>query len=288
MDKENYPLSKNINIPKPLKVDKSLSFIGQSKKLLANNPTLQKDRYLNKASYQEYKQSLANFFPKVQLSAQGGQSKVQNFSTSNKKVKLMLTDASAIASWNIFNGFKDYNKARSAKVGYHAMKDNYSYDKSDLTLQLVQSELDLELYERLLANDQSNVKVHQKIWDLVSKRSKKGYDRISARKHALSRLSLAKTHVLSDEQSLSDAKVLYEKLVGYKPSRILKLPEVKRSDLPVDAHMALLGASDNNLNLKSKYKSYLQSRYNSSESRSEFFPKIDLVASASVGRISVV
>ena len=66
------------------------------------------------------------------------------------------------------------------------MKD-IIYDKSDLTLQLVQSELDL--LTRLLAND-------QQCWftrdlGLISKRSV-SYDRISARKHALSRLSLLK------------------------------------------------------------------------------------------------
>ena len=48
--------------------------------------------------------------------------------------------------------------------------------------------------------------------------------------------------------------------------------------------MALLGASDNNLNLKSKYKAIFSPDIIVASLGQNFFPKIDLVASANHGK----
>ncbi len=185
---------------------------------------------------------------------------------------------SLILRQNIFNGFSTHEQVNHQKMRTLAAGYSYLEKANDVTLQTIQVYIGLLKEKDVLDNSALNVKHLTILYGRVSKAYNAGLTTLSEMTKIQSSLSLAKSNQLVQHNRLANAMFNFRRVTGHlieeknltKPNFKPKLPKNQNSAsmFALEYNPSLLVGKYNIKGAEALYR----------ESKSKFYPKIDIVA----------
>jgi len=229
----------------------------------------------------------AGYYPKVDLNLGAGHEHTDKKNQPNaldSAYNYSVYQNSLKYTQNLFNGFsttymvkeQEYRTV-SAAYSYIEKVNSTVYDALNQYLQVLKN------YE-LLATDQENVDIDQKILNKVNKLYASGLTTLSEVHKIESSLALAKSNLVVQENTILDKEYSLQRVVGRildpskmsKPRLMVKLPDTKEE--------AIAFALKNNPSLLVSEYNIRLAQATQKESRSKFYPKIDIEISESMNK----
>ena len=250
---------------------------------IQTNPNVLIARTQRSAVEQEMEQARAGFFPSADITVGEGWESSNNpttRATGHGRRSLNRTEMEITARQLLFDGFGtesefDRQKARVNSRAYS------TFGTSEVTgLRGVEVYLDVLRQEKLLGLAEENLATHERIYGFIRKRSERGVGRESDTQQTLGRLALAKTNLITARNSLRDASVAFQNVVG-RPHATLETPESLEYLLPASLDEAIETALDNHPTLKSAEADVEAARQQQRAAKSQFFPRVHIEASGS-------
>lgn len=249
--------------------------------VLKNNPKVQERFHSFEVAKEEHKIAYGEYYPKLNLQVSATSNQAGNIKNDVNNINYTEYNTALVLTQNIFNGFKttnqiNYQNSRVLTAGY-----SYIQTANDTTLEMIERYLNLfttkETEKALAKSVVEKKKILAKVEGLFDAgiKVKSDVNKINST-YALSRSDLT-----IRQQNLLKAKIKFQRTYG-KEIDISKLKPISiRLDMPKDFEEALDYAYRHNPSLLiSKYdiegaKSLHQ------ESKSEYYPTVDLEVSQS-------
>ena len=258
--------------------------------LLSTNPIIQERLKNYNATKEDIAGAESGYYPKLDLSIGVG---LENNSRRNENgEETLIGDVESLSVYqnslkytqNLFNGFSTINKIKEQE--YRTASSAYSYIEkvNDTSFQMVNQYLQVLKNQELLQTAKDNVNINQEILNKVDKLYDAGLTTLSEVNKIKSTLSLAKSNLVVQENSILDVSYNFQRVLGrymdaedmIKPSMDIALPSSKEE--------ATQFAMKNNPSLLvSEYNIKLAQATNR-EKRSSFYPKIDIEISQSMDK----
>lgn len=247
--------------------------------VLETNPVV-KERLKNYiATREEVKIADAGYYPTLDLQVAGGKKYTNRINDDAAEETYDVFQSSLILRQNIFDGFSTRERVAYQKMRTLAAAYSYLEKANDVTLQTIKAYIELLRQNDLLNNGIVNVNHLRKIYDKVSKAYKAGLTSLSEVSKIRSSLSLAKSNLMVQKNRLNNALFNFRRVTG----RLVTLQELQHPSfdiaLPKNREAATQFALEYN-------PSVMVGKYNIKgaealyrESKSKFFPKIDLEVS---------
>jgi len=253
------------------------------REVLDTNPIV-KERLKNyNATREEIGIADAGYYPTLDLQSSVGKKYTGRFSSVEEETYDVFQN-SLVLRQNLFNGFSTHEQVNYQKMRTLAAAYSYLEKANDVTLQTVKVYLDLLSQKELLNNSKLNVEHNEKIYEKVLKAYKAGLTTLSEVSKIRSSLSLAKSNMMVQKNKLSNAMFNYRRVTGRivsidtleKPNFNINLPknEKKASMFALEYNPSLLVGKYNIKGAEALYR----------ESKSRFFPKVDLEMSENYNR----
>jgi adhesin transport system outer membrane protein len=239
---------------------------------IANNPDVRAAAYNRLARNEEVVQARAGYLPSLDLDAGAGIDDVK------KPVDETIDPRSARLSLrqNIFAGFGTKNEIERQKARVEAQAYIVRDTANNVALQTADAFLQALRNQELVNLAKENLVMHERIADQIRLRSESGVDRRADQDQIQSRLNLAKSNLIINEQNLEDARSSFMAVTGFFPGLLEKPRQVNEDMLPpsldeaqqkaVAAHPRLLSA---NMDVEAR-------REQDQVSWSAFLPVVDL------------
>jgi len=245
---------------------------------LGTNPEIKEQAYNLKGVKQEKDMALSAYYPKIFVSAGIGTAKEEitpSFNEQNGE-RALRTDNSINLSLNIFNGFNTYYDLKSQKHRTNAAKSFLNEYKASISMQIVESFINMMKLRSILQIGKSNVLWHKEINKQLQELSDAGMGKVSDLRFASVRMTLAEVNAVVFENNFIQAKVTFEVLLG-KAVDVDKLEEptfeyILPESLEDAADMALNynpSIQVGKHNIKSAYSNYKRSQ-------STYYPTLDI------------
>jgi type I secretion outer membrane protein, tolC family len=197
------------------------------------------------------------------------------------------TTATATLVENIYNGGADKNRIISQSHRLDAAAFSVAQKADRLTLQVVDAYLEVLSNKRLLEIAEGNVKTHEEIYEQIKERTSTGFARSSEERQAGSRLALAQSNLVAQENNYNDALTTFEKLYGKKINpESLVTPQVD-VNLPTTESFVFDKAMQCNPSVRIEESNIKMAESLSNEKNAPFRPKLDFEASASYEKDNV-
>jgi adhesin transport system outer membrane protein len=247
------------------------------------NPSVLIARNQKNAVEQEMEQARAGFFPSADITLVEGWESSNNpttRATGHGRRAMNRTEMEITARQLLFDGFGtesefDRQKARVNSRAYS------TFSTSEVTgLRGVEVYLDVLRQQKLVTLAEENLATHERIFGFIKKRSDRGVGRESDTQQTLGRLALAKTNLITAQNSLRDANVAFQNVVG-RPHTALEEPGSLEYLLPESLDEAIQIALDNHPTLKSAEADVEAARQQQRAAKSTFFPRVHVEASGS-------
>ncbi len=251
------------------------------KETIQTNPTI-KERLKNyNAVIEDLHYAKGAYLPRLDLKVGFGKERVQSNFTNNQVVDSNVQQHSVTASYNIFNGFGDKYTISQQRARLLAAAYSYLENVDDIVLKLIEQYINILRHKELMVVEKDNIKMDEKIYDDMLGKQKQGLQRLSDLKEARSKLALAYTNHLSEENNIQDTLVNFHKYFGrYVSIHEIKDPEF-HEQLPSTIEEITRLAIENNPSIKVATYERLASRHEYQASKKQFYPSIDLELSGS-------
>ncbi|KIM11943.1 MAG: hypothetical protein KU37_03590 [Sulfuricurvum sp. PC08-66] len=219
------------------------------------------------------------FLPTVDIKVGFGREQVKNDTQSALK-ELDVQSHSAVLKWNIFNGLGDFQVVAQQESRLKASAYSYVESFDDTMLELITTYIDILRHKELMEVEIDNIKMDEKIYEDMINKQKEGAGRLSDLKEARSKLALAYTNHLSEENNVQNILIAMHKHLG----RYVRLDEVVptsfHEQLPNTLEEITRLALENNPSIHVALHEFkaAQSEYHSTTKN--FLPSIDLELSA--------
>jgi len=244
--------------------------------VLNTNPTVIERLKNYKATREEIDIAQSGYYPTLDIQSSVGKKYTGRISNDVAKETYDVFQNSLILRQNIFKGFGTEEQVNYQKMRTLAASYSYLERANDITLQAIKVYLDLFKEQELLQNSKINVDHNEKLYTKVRKAHNAGLTTLSEVSKIQSSLSLAKSNMMVQKNRLANAKFNFRKVTGHLIS-LKSMQKVRFNlDLPKSLRKATAYALEYNPSLlvgKYNIKS-AEALYR--ESRSAFFPKVDL------------
>jgi adhesin transport system outer membrane protein len=190
-------------------------------------------------------------------------------------VSLTRYERQATLTQMIFDGMgvlSEYNRnaARAESAAYK------TYGTAEATsLRTIEKYLEVLRNRELVELTKQNLAMHLKIQDQIRVRSAGGVGRKSDQEQVEARVGLAKANLVSAQANLRDAEIAYLRVVGSKPSSLLKPELPNAAALPKSEEEAVQTAVANHPILKSAQADVKATEYQQRAAQSFMFPRLD-------------
>lgn len=234
------------------------------------------------ANEEAVKGARGGFLPKVDILYGWGNERSNNPTTRannpgnpNKYVSLTRYERQATLTQMIFDGMgvlSEYNRnaARAESAAYK------TYGTAEATsLRTIEKYLEVLRNRELVELTKQNLAMHLKIQDQIRVRSAGGVGRKSDQEQVEARVGLAKANLVSAQANLRDAEIAYLRVVGSKPSSLLKPELPNAAALPKSEEEAVQTAVANHPILKSAQADVKATEYQQRAAQSFMFPRLD-------------
>ncbi|MDD7804379.1 MAG: TolC family outer membrane protein [Endozoicomonas sp. (ex Botrylloides leachii)] len=224
----------------------------------------------------------AGYLPTLDIAISGGGQKRQltpdlrDIEGSTHDKSFTRKEGSLSFKQNIFSGFNTLQTVTQAKYLTNAEKYQLGVILEDLALQVTNAYLNILEKKELLELAEDNVKLHDKIHNLIKKRTEQGIARSSDLAQIEGRQAKANANLLNAHNNLADADSEYYALVGEKPPKEMLLPAIADLSLPDSLDEALVKMINHHPSiLAADYKiKAAESDYKAQKSR--YYPSLDL------------
>jgi len=256
--------------------------------VLQTNPIIQ-ERLKNYNSLKEdITTAESGYYPKIDLSlgigVENTDRKAQAIGIPDKDESFSVYQNSLKYTQNLFKGFQTTN--RVAEEEYRTLSAAYSYVEkaNDTSFEMVNTYIQVMKNQELLQTAKDNVNINDEIFIKVQKLYNAGLTTLSEVNKIESTLSLAKSNLVVQENTILDASYNLQRVLGrYIDADSMSKPTLNIA-LPASLEEATQYAMQNNPSLLvSKYNIKLaQATHN--ERKSPFYPHLDIELSQSMNK----
>ena len=242
----------------------------------ANNRNIKLERIRLNAIKTEKTKAIAEFLPNVSFNASYGQrnsfyqGQTYDRSTKQRTEEIKLEQP-------IFDGLHSVSKYREANYKIKSGNSKTSDKIQEISFNAVQSYCNLFRYLELIKLQAENKILGKKFLDLIKRRKDvRIIDKADIIKFTYE-TSLTQEKYINVLNRLNKAKFDYQNVIGELNENLIK-PEIDEEKF--DKNKILESALNNNHNLKSYHYKYLASKSAYNAEKSNFLPKVSIVASA--------
>ncbi len=248
--------------------------------VLQSNPIVLERLKNYTATRHEIDIAASGYYPTVDIEMGTGRKYTNRIRSNNPEDDYDVYYNILVLRQNLFNGFGTQEQVRYQQMRTLAAAYSYLEKANDVTLQTVTAYIDLFRQKELLENSKRDVAQKEAIYKKVLKVYKAGLTTLSEVSKIKSVLSLARANMVVQKNRFESAIYNYKKLVGRYDDLAELDPPTFEATLPGDPTSAMLYALEYNPSL-------LVGKYNIKgaealykESKSRFYPKLDLELSA--------
>lgn len=228
------------------------------------------------------------YYPTVDFTGGFGRERSLNPTTTaidDTNVAILNRTESAVElKQNLFAGGGVVNEVKRNQFITQAQRWKTQGVAEDLALDITKVYLAVLMHERLYAYSISNLQAHKSVFSMIRERADAGISREAEVDQAVARLALAESNKISAQANLQEVRINYAKLVGKWPEN-LTWPHIPTNrELPGTLSKTLEKGLDNHPTVKSSYADIKQAKAQYQVARAAYYPKVDLVLSASKNR----
>lgn len=243
----------------------------------SDNPTLNAERARQRGTDEQVPQALSGWRPTITADSSLG----REWSDTDTTPRSSTTpaDATIVLSQPIFRGFKTINGTKAADANVDAGRQSLLAVEQDIIFQVIQAYMNV-------IRDRKIVTLRQKNLAVLNQQLKAANDRFAVGEitktdvaQSTARVAQAQAGVASANANLAISAANYEKIVGYKPG---KLVFPKQARLPKSLAAAQSLAQEINPNILSAAFVAEASDYDVEVQFGDLLPEISLQASARV------
>ncbi|MCL1824655.1 MAG: TolC family outer membrane protein [Betaproteobacteria bacterium] len=254
------------------------------RKAVATNPEVQASWHGYRAATAGRDVARGGYFPRIDLNAGLGHvwrkdPKADSDNWNYGGVGLNLRQM-------IYDGFATSSEVK--RMSYDRLKSYYELlDASENAgLDVIQAYADVQRQRELVEHAKANYVAHKQLYDRLNERASAGVSRRVDLDQATGRLALAESNLLTELSNLHDVSARYQRLVGEVPPDVLPpiTDDFNNVQLPENVVAALNVAYVNNPAFNAKIETVRASLANRDVARSNYHPKLDLVARTGVDR----
>ena len=228
------------------------------------------------------------YYPTIDVTGGFGRERSLNPTTTaidDTNVAILDRTESAVEfKQNLFAGGGIVNEVKRNQYLSQGQRWKTQGVAEDLALDITKVYLEVLLQERLYTYSISNLQAHRAVFKMIKERADAGISREAEVDQAVARLALAESNKISAQANLQEVRINYAKLVGKWPEHLTWPHIPTNKELPSTLTKALEKGLDNHPTIKSSYADIKQAKAQYEVARAAYYPKVDLVLSASKNR----
>jgi len=251
--------------------------------VVRTNPEIAAARKNRRAIGQELRGARGLYFPQVDVHGAFGSEASLNAATRSRGKSgfdaMPRQEAGVVIQQRLFDGFFTDNEVARQKARVNSARHRVNDTAQAVALRGVEAYIDVLRTARVVALSNGNVKAHQAILRRVSVRARGGRGPRSDVAQARARLFAAQGNLAQAKGRYDDAVARYRAIVGEKPEGLEQVtaPELELpSSVDAGVAVALKGAPA----ILASGADVSTARRQIGVARSEYFPKVNLEASA--------
>jgi outer membrane protein len=206
-----------------------------------NNPQLNAQRALVRATDENVPQALAGYRPRASLTANAG---VQSLSTTNREVSSTTPPAAATLftqsghnyphgvgatiTQNLLNGFQTANRTRQAESQVLAARETLRTTEQQVLLAAASAYMNLLRDGAILDLQRRNLEVLDEQLRQTKVRLESGNVTATDVSQSEARLAVGRTQVFAAEANFASSKAVYRQVIGYDPGKLVPATPVDR------------------------------------------------------------
>ncbi|MEA3370699.1 MAG: TolC family outer membrane protein [Campylobacterota bacterium] len=258
--------------------------------VLSTNPIVQERLKNYNAIKEDITSAESGYYPKLDLNLGVGHERTNKTDADGNNIPLNdyghynVYQNSLKYTHNLFNGFSTTYQIQEQE--HRTLSSAYSYIEkaNDTSFNMVNQYLQVMKNQELLLTAKENVTINEEILNKVEKLYEAGLTTLSEVNKIKSSLSLARSNLVVQENSILDVSYNFQRVLGrYMDPTSMSKPDVEIT-LPSSQEEATQFAMKNNPSLLvSEYNIRLAQATNQ-EKLSPFYPKIDIEVSGSMNK----
>ncbi len=253
--------------------------------VLSSNPIVLERLTNYKATKSDIVVAQAGYYPSLDLKLGGGAEYADKDTPANFDPEaLTVYEGSLRYTQNIFKGFEtvsqiDAQENRSISAAY-----SYIEKANDTSFEMVNVYLHVMKNRELIETAQKNVEINEKILTKVQKLYDTGLTTLSEVNKIKASLSLARTNLMIQENTLRDSQYNMKKVLGKELEIHMMSKPTLNVELPATLEEAISFARKNNPSLLISEYNIKLAKATKEEKASPFYPKLDIELSASADK----
>ncbi len=179
----------------------------------------------------EIRQAKSGYYPSIDIIAGYGTETSDNNATrayelargsSDHDRSMNRQEAQLVLRQMLFDGFE--TRSETARQEFRSQSANYQLLNlsQQISIDAITAYANVLRTQKLVEYADSNVKIHEKIYDQVELRSSMGADNQGSLSQIFSRLNLAYSNLEAEKNNLTDALADYERVIGNTPKDALE------------------------------------------------------------------
>ncbi|MDD5716676.1 MAG: TolC family outer membrane protein [Sulfuricurvum sp.] len=244
------------------------------------NPDIMMKRKELAAAREDLKLARSGYYPKIDVEASVGRETTTRQLTATQNNRYNTLNTSASLKQNLFAGFATDNEITQKENKIKARQYALMEQANEIALTTTKAYLDtLKAYERLEI-ELDNVKSHEKFYNDITTKLEAGAARGSDYAEVTSKLSLAYSNLLVQDNAYHDALSNFHKLAGrYEEGQNLTRPE-RVSGIPKKLEEALTQALQYNPSLMVGRYELEATKALIRQDQGKYYPKLDATLNA--------
>jgi len=174
----------------------------------------------------------------------------------------------------LFDGFATSSEVGRQEATVNARAYGLLATSERTALEAVEVYLDVLRREELVQLAEDNLKSHERIFDQIYLRSRRGVGSSADSDQAEARLAQARNNLLTEQTNLADAQVNFLSVVGHAPQGLSK-PVGVLAQLPGNRDEARQRLIENNPQLRSAEADVLAAERQYEAAKAAFYPRLD-------------
>ena len=255
--------------------------------VLSTNPIIQERLKNYNATKEDITSAQSGYYPKLDLNLGVGiedTDRTDANGVSTYEDSLNVYQNSLKYTHNLFNGFSTTYKVKEQEHRTASAAYSYIEKVNDTSFDMVNQYLQVMKNQELLLTAKENVRINEEILNKVEKLYEAGLTTLSEVNKIKSTLSLARSNLVVQENSILDVSYNFQRVLGrYVDAKSMIKPSMDIT-LPTSQEEATQFAMKNNPSLLvSEYNIKLAQATNQ-EKLSPFYPKIDVEVSQAMNK----
>ncbi len=258
---------------------------------LVTNPEIQIRLNSADARMDEIAIAEAGYLPRVDLTGGIGYERSRNSTTlvnytrglsDTQYADRTRREASITATQMLFDGESTTQEVNRQKARKRSADAEVCIIAERVGLNAIASYIDVLRNRELVDNAQENLAEHERIVELIRKKTISGLSSEADIAQADGRLVLAKANLITSESTLRDAEATFRRVIGNIPESFQSPQSPSRLPVSLENALQVAGRKHPVLNLANADVSAAEAQYEAT--KSSFMPRVELALGATWGR----